>query len=785
MAEKSSEERLADLLSRGVDSTAAKTASVSSKMYNSLITALTLANNPTDAKEIALINSGVNKISPRVGHKGRELLWKSIADGRVSSNARLEAAMGFLGAVYQVDSNNVKVEEGDVEIDIKGFEEAAGVGVVVGKEEIERAVEKEIEKNREELVERRYHFGVNKLLGPVIKVLRFAEGKEVLVVLNRKVEELLGPKTEKDLVKPAKKKKKAKAKKAGGVQGNGVVKGKGKEGVNLDEGKEEPVDPFEGIPSNMTGRALDSLMNSPALMEKHKKATGGKIITRFPPEPNGYLHVGHAKAMFLDFGYARKMNGECILRFDDTNPVTEKTEYIDSIVETVKWMGHSPTRITYSSDYFTELYQLGKELIRRGKAYVCHQSSEEMKRDRETKTESPWRDRDSGESLRLFEDMKKGKYGEGEATLRMKIDMKSANPVMRDPIAYRVKHAPHPRTGDTWCIYPSYDYTHCIVDSLEWITHSLCTLEFEIRRDSYYWLLEALDLYRPYVWEFSRLNVTHTIMSKRRLLHLVKENRVRGWDDPRMPTLMGMRRRGYPSTALNRFCAAIGVSRAKNIISYNTLEYWIRTELDSTAPRAFMVLKPLKVTITNFKEEETLEAPNHPKKSELGIRKLSFTKEVYINSSDFRKEDSKGYYGLAPGKVAMLRHAYPITVDSMVTDDNGIVTELKATCDYDKSVKPKGVLHWVSGKASKAEVRLYNHLFKTEDVSTLDKATWLDDINPDSEVVVENALIEESLTSAKTGDKFQFERTGYFVCDQDSTLEKKVFNLTVSLRESR
>eukprot|EP00172_Hildenbrandia_rubra_P001080 Plantae.Rhodophyta-Hildenbrandia_rubra.ctg16458.p1 GENE.Plantae.Rhodophyta-Hildenbrandia_rubra.ctg16458~~Plantae.Rhodophyta-Hildenbrandia_rubra.ctg16458.p1 ORF type:complete len:616 (-),score=108.55 Plantae.Rhodophyta-Hildenbrandia_rubra.ctg16458:1042-2622(-) len=526
-------------------------------------------------------------------------------------------------------------------------------------------------------------------------------------------------------------------------------------------------------------------MNTPALMEKHKKATGGKIVTRFPPEPNGYLHVGHAKAMFLDFGYARKMDGDCVLRFDDTNPETEKTEYIDSIIEMVKWMGHTPTKITYSSDYFGGLFELGKKLIRRGKAFICHQSSEEMSRDRKAKVDSPWRERDPEESLRLFEDMKKGKYAEGEATLRMKIDMQSVNPVMRDPIAYRVKHAPHPRTRDKWCIYPSYDYTHCIVDSLEWITHSLCTLEFEIRRDSYYWLLEALDLYRPYVWEFSRLNITHTIMSKRKLLFLVNEKRVRGWDDPRMPTLTGMRRRGYPYKALNKFCAAIGISRAKNIISYGTLEYWIRADLDPTVPRAFAVLKPLKVTITNFKSEEKLIAPNHPKKDELGSRKISFTETVYINETDFRKEDKKGYYGLAPGKTAMLRYAYPITVDDVVCNEKGAVTELKATCDYGKTVKTKGVLHWVSNKAHSAEIRLYDDLFLAEDPGTLDKSKWLENLNPESEVILETALIEESLESAKAGDRFQFERTGYFICDVDSTEDKKVFNLTVSLKDSR
>lgn len=694
------------------------------------------------------------------------MLYDAIADGRVNDTPHVEAAAAWLVARYK--GGDVKVTEDSVNISLEQFETAAGVGVIVTDQDVEKAVENAIEKERAKLIEMRYRFNVGVLQRGVMEELRFADGKSVNLVIRTRVEALLGPKTEADMKKPPKVKK-AKAKKP-------------KEKVPA-AGMVETADPYAGIPNKFDARGLASAENSPDLIGLHKKNTGGRVVCRFPPEPNGYLHVGHAKAMFIDFGYAKKMGGYCLLRFDDTNPTAEKEEYFGAIKEMVRWMGHEPEKITYSSDYFEQLYELAVELIKRGKAYVCHQTGDEIARDRKVGVESPFRNRSAEENVKCFEDMRRGKYSEGEATLRMKIDMQHTNLVMRDPVAYRIMHVPHPHVGDKWCMYPSYDYTHCLVDSLEWVTHSLCTLEFEVRRDSYYWLLEALDLYRPFVWESARLNLEYTVMSKRKLKHLVTGALVRGWDDPRMPTLAGMRRRGYTPSALNRFCSAIGISRATNMIGMHVLEHWVRTEHDANARRVMAVLKPLKVTIQNFRGEEKLSVANHPKNESMGSREVLLTEHVYIEQSDFRMEDEKGYYGLAPGKSAMLRYAYPIKVID-VKKDGEVAVELIVEMDYEKSVKPKGVLHWVGESGERFEARKYSTLFKSRDPAGLED-DWLKDINPESEVVVKNAIIEPGISNAAMRTTFQFERIGYFTVDDDSKAGKGVFNMTVSLRDSR
>ncbi len=773
-----------ELTALGIEERLAKTAGASQKTFSALRAGLRAAgvgdwgpDPTTDAGKgtAALVYIAVTKIAAApVGDKGKDILFRAIGEGKVDTAPKAEAAATFIAKFYRglkadVPNASVRVTEDDVNIDVAEFEKAAGVGVVVTEEGVVKAVDTALDRNGKEIMEMRYRFNTGQMQKGIMEELRFADGKLVSKLIKEKVEAMLGPRTEADNAKP-KKVKKAKAPKVAKV---------------VEEGTEERADPFEGIPSRFDARGLASAENTPELIELHKKMTGGKVVCRFPPEPNGYLHVGHAKAMFIDFGYAKKMGGDCILRYDDTNPVVEKTEYIKSIEEMCRWMGHSPTRITYSSEYFHELYELAVELIKRGKAFVCFQTGDEIKRDREKKIDSPDRNRSVEENLSLFDDMRKGKFAEGEATLRMKIDMQHDNPCMRDPVAYRIIYAPHPHIGDEWCIYPSYDYTHCLVDSLEWITHSLCTLEFEIRRDSYYWLLEALDLYRPFVWEFARLNLAYTMMSKRKLKQLVDENYVSGWDDPRMPTLSGMRRRGYPATALNRFCSAVGASRGTNVIGMHVLEHWIRADLDPRAPRVLAVLRPLKLTITNFRGEETLKIRNHPKNEALGEREVTLTKVVYIERTDFRTVDSSTYYGLAPGKTAMLRYAYPVTVDKVNTDAAGEVTELFGTFDYQKSVKPKGVLHWVNESAPKVEVRLYNRLFKSENPAGL-RDEWLSDLNPESEVILKDARIEKAGAEAKKGDSFQFERNGYFVVDNTlSTGEHPVFNMTVSLRDSR
>lgn len=781
-------DRTAILEALGLDSRLATTTAAAAKTTNILLSALECAGisagSPSGAKA-SLVHTAVTKLGPSIGLPARDILLRAIKEERVTDVPHVEAASAWLVRFCkEKGTDSVPTQE--------EFDEAAGVGVVVTADDMQAAVAKALADVHEELVQKRYRFNTGVLQRQVMEKLRFAEGKTVNSLIRKGVEDILGPKTEQDMAKPPKvKKQKNKDKSAeASAQANGASKQTNQTLVN-----EPPADPFEAVPSRFDARDLKSAENTPELIELQKKMTGGKIVTRFPPEPNGYLHVGHAKAMFIDFGYAKKMDGECVLRFDDTNPVAEKTEYIDAIKEMVEWMTYKPTRVTFSSDYFEQLYDLAMELIRRGKAYICHQTGDEISRDRKEGIESPYRNREVDENMRLFSDMRKGKYGEGEATLRMKIDMQHANLAMRDPVAYRVIHSPHPHVGDKWCIYPSYDFTHCIVDSLEWITHSLCTLEFEVRRDSYYWLLEALDLYRPYVWESARLNLEHTVMSKRKLKHLVTEGVVRGWDDPRMPTLVGMRRRGYTPSALNRFCAAIGVSRSTNMIGLHVLEHWVRSEHDAQAPRVMAVLKPLRVSIRNFRKNvdgsdanEVCTAPIHPKDPSRGTRSICLTSTVYIEQSDFRSVDEKSYYGLAPGKTAMLRYAYPITVVEVRYDENNEnpkPIELIVDMDYEKSVKPKGVLHWVGHEdTTPFEARLYNKLFKSADPSSL-RDDWLDDVNPDSEVIIDGCLIEGGCKNMSVGSTVQFERTGYFTVDQDATFEKMVFNMTVSLRDSR
>ncbi|KAK4399962.1 Glutamine--tRNA ligase [Sesamum angolense] len=532
--------------------------------------------------------------------------------------------------------------------------------------------------------------------------------------------------------------------------------------------------------------------NSKEILDKHLKVTGGKVFTRFPPEPNGYLHIGHAKAMFVDFGLAKERGGCCYLRYDDTNPEAEKKEYIDHIEEIVGWMGWEPFKITYTSNYFQQLYKLAVELIRRGRAYVDHQTPDEIKEYREKKMNSPWRDRPTEESLKLFDDMKRGMIEEGKATLRMKQDMQSDNFNMYDLIAYRIKFTPHPHAGDKWCIYPSYDYAHCIVDSLENVTHSLCTLEFETRRASYYWLLDALGLYQPYVWEYSRLNITNAVMSKRKLNRLVTERWVDGWDDPRLMTLAGLRRRGVTASSINAFVRGIGITRSDcSMIRLDRLEYHIREELNKTAARTMVVLNPVKVVITNMDASimdlDAKKWPDAPADDASSFYKVPFSKVVYIEQSDFRMKDSKDYYGLAPGKSVLLRYAFPIKCTEVILGDNQSILEIRAEYDPLKKTKPKGVLHWVSESSPgviplKVEVRLFDKLFISENPAELDD--WLGDLNPHSKVVVTDAYAVPSLRNAAIGDRFQFERLGYFVVDKDSSPEKLVFNRTVTLRDS-
>jgi glutaminyl-tRNA synthetase len=528
----------------------------------------------------------------------------------------------------------------------------------------------------------------------------------------------------------------------------------------------------------------------------------GKVYTRFPPEPNGYLHIGHAKSICINFGLAEKHKGQCNLRFDDTNPVKEDLEYVDSIMEDVKWLGFNwEGAPRYASDYFGLLYEFAIKLIKEGNAYVCEQTAEQIKEYKGTPTEagkeSPWRNRPIEQNLELFERMRKGEFEEGKYLLRAKIDMASPNMHMRDPILYRIKYAEHHRTGSTWCIYPMYDFTHGQSDFFEGITHSICTLEFEVHRPLYYWFLDQLTDgdYKPRQIEFNRLNLTYTIMSKRKLLQLVQENLVCGWDDPRMPTICGLRRRGYTPGSIRNFVERIGVTKVDGIIDVALLEHSIREDLNKKAIRVMGVLEPIKVVITNYPEdrEEFLDAVNNPEDESMGTRKIAFTRELYIEQDDFMENPPKGFFRLSPGTEVRLRYAYFIKCNEVVKDSDGHVIELRCTYDPDSKGgkapdgrKVKATLHWVSVKHSvEAEVRLYDRLFTVEDPSgDKEGKDFKEFINPDSLKVLGNAKLELYIRQAQLGDKFQFERKGYFCVDKESTERLPVFNRTVSLKDS-
>ncbi|MDU4565358.1 MAG: glutamine--tRNA ligase [Haemophilus parainfluenzae] len=548
---------------------------------------------------------------------------------------------------------------------------------------------------------------------------------------------------------------------------------------------------LENAENTRTHNFITQIIDEDLASGKHKS-----VHTRFPPEPNGYLHIGHAKSICLNFGLAKEYNGLCNLRFDDTNPVKEDVEYVDSIKEDVQWLGFKwEGEPRYASDYFDALYGYAIELIKKGLAYVDELSPEEMREYRGTLTEpgknSPYRDRSVEENLALFERMKNGEFAEGTLSLRAKIDMASPFMVMRDPVLYRIKFASHHQTGDKWCIYPMYDFTHCISDAIERITHSLCTLEFQDNRRLYDWVLENISIERPlpHQYEFSRLNLEGTLTSKRKLLKLVNDGIVDGWNDPRMPTISGLRRRGYTPASLREFCRRIGVTKQDNVVEYSALEACIREDLNENAPRAMAVIDPVRVVIENFEGEETLTAPNHPNRPELGERQLPFTKELYIDRADFREEANKQYKRLVLGKEVRLRNAYVIKAERVEKDANGEITTI--FCTYDPETlgknpadgrKVKGVIHWVSAVHNHpAEFRLYERLFTVPNPGAEDDIESV--LNPHS-LVVKHGFVEQSLAAAEAEKGYQFEREGYFYADsKDSRPEHLVFNLTVSLKE--
>lgn len=520
-----------------------------------------------------------------------------------------------------------------------------------------------------------------------------------------------------------------------------------------------------------------------------------QIVTRFPPEPNGYLHLGHAKSICLNFGLANDYNGKTNLRFDDTNPVTEETEYVDNIKSDVRWLGFDWANELYASDYFDQLYEFAVKLISKGLAYVDDSTSEEIALQKGTPTkpgtDNEFRSRSVEENLKLFEEMKVGKYQDGAKVLRAKIDMKHVNMLMRDPLIYRIKHAHHHRTGDKWCIYPMYDFAHGQSDAIEGVTHSICTLEFVPHRELYDWFIEKLEIFPSKQYEFARLNMTYTMMSKRKLLQLVNEKHVNGWDDPRMPTISAMRRRGFTPESIRDFCERIGVAKRDNLIDFGLLEFCVRDHLNKVALRRMMVLDPIKVVITNYEsdKEELLPSENNPEDDAAGSRDLPFCKELYIERDDFMENPPKKYFRLFPGGMVRLKSAYIIQCDEVIKNASGEVVELR--CTYfpesksgsdNSGLKVKGVIHWVSAKhAIPAEVRLYDRLFNTEDLGTIDD-DFTNHLNPES-LKVQRAYAEPELVNAETKDRFQFMRIGYFCLDLDSTKDKLVFNRTTTLRD--
>ena len=523
-----------------------------------------------------------------------------------------------------------------------------------------------------------------------------------------------------------------------------------------------------------------------------------RVHTRFPPEPNGYLHIGHAKSICLNFGIAKKYNGKCNLRFDDTNPLKEEVEYVESIIDDVKWLGFKwDDKPLYASDYFDKMFDYAVELIKQGNAYVCDLSSDEVRNRRGTLTkpgiESPFRGRSVSENLDLFLRMRAGEFQDGEKTLRAKIDVQHSNLNMRDPVMYRILHAEHHRTGNTWCIYPMYDWAHGLEDSIENITHSICTLEFEDHRPLYDWYLNCLNVYHPQQIEFARLNLNYTIMSKRKLKRLVDEGHVDGWSDPRMPTISGLRRRGYTPESIKNFSDAIGVTKRDAIVDVAKLENSLREDLNKKAPRVMGVLEPIKVIITNYPDNEIeyLDAKNNPEDESAGKRKLAFSKEIFIDKNDFMEDPPKKFFRLSPGKEVRLKFAYYIVCENVIKNDNGEITEIH--CSYDPDTKGgmsedgrkvRGTLHWVSTQECiEAEVRLYDRLFMSDNPEN--NGNFFDDLNPESLSIIKKAKLESSLSTASTETIYQFERTGYFIKDsKDSSVNNPIFNRAVSLRDS-
>uniref|UniRef100_A0A2R5LM75 Probable glutamine--tRNA ligase n=1 Tax=Ornithodoros turicata TaxID=34597 RepID=A0A2R5LM75_9ACAR len=742
---------------------------LSQSLFEAILEAERHLVGPMSKSKGTLLYNAVTKIKSQIsGHL--PLLVRYIAEGKLDSELKLSAALEFLLA------------HPEPPLDVAAFDEFSGVGVQVTPDQIEKAVEETLGDHREALLKKRYQFNMGILLAEARKKLRFAEGKFIKNEVDLQVLHLLGPKTEADLAAKTVKQRKldnsvvlsvdAHPEEQEECSGASTMEELFRNKVHLHKpGENHKTDGYVITPKTM------------AHLRNHLKITGGKVRTRFPPEPNGILHIGHAKAINVNFGYARVFDGLCFLRYDDTNPEKEEERFFSGIQDMVQWLGYEPSRVTHASDYFKDLYSLAVKLIQRGLAYVCHQSAEEMKGM--DPAPSPYRTRSVQENLRLFEDMRKGKYAEGEATLRMRVTLEEGK---QDPVAYRIRYVPHIRTKDTWCIYPTYDFTHCLCDSLEHITHSLCTKEFQSRRSSYYWLCNAVDVYCPVQWEYSRLNLNYTVVSKRKIAKLIEEGIVRDWDDPRLYTLSALRRRGVPPEAVNTFCAKLGLTGSQSSVDPSMLDACVRDVLNCTAPRAMCVVEPLKVVITNAPSGQSkVTVPDYPSEPERGSHTITLSEVIYIEQSDFRETpNDKGYRRLTPKQSVGLRHAgLVISLLQVIKDELGEPKELRVTCQpaTDKN-KPRAFIHWVSDPLI-CEVRLYDQLFFHENPEDPNEVSggFLSDCNKDAMVCCPNAMVDKSMAGINVLDKFQFERLGYFCVDQDTSPQKIVFNRTVTLKK--
>ncbi|XP_055939600.1 probable glutamine--tRNA ligase [Argiope bruennichi] len=757
------------LISIGLSEQKAKETAKNEKLCNQLIE---IINTATKYSPKGISKSTGNllykigtSIKPQIQSKV-ELLVKYVAEEKLNTEIKVNAAIKYL------------MDHTEENVDIKNFETASGVGISVSPEEIEKVVEKIIASHKEELLEKRYTFNMGILMAAARSELPFADGKWIKNEVDIQILDLLGPKDSSNNQKAAK--------------------------TKVKEKKKEATSSETEIPKEEEPRTITSMMkrlnfhkpgenyktdgyvitpNTMNLLKKHLEETKGQVRTRFPPEPNGILHIGHAKAVNINFGYAEAHGGLCILRYDDTNPEKEEEKYFNEILEMVRWLGYEPAMISHSSDYFDQLYEYACTLIKKDLAYVCHQKQEELKGF--NPPPSPWRNRPVEESLQLFQDMKNGKIGEGEATLRMKVTLEEGK---QDPVAYRIKFLPHHRTGNKWCIYPTYDFTHCLCDSIENITHSLCTKEFQSRRSSYYWLCNALDIYCPVQWEYGRLNMNYTVISKRKILKLISEGIIRDWDDPRLFTLTALRRRGVPAEAIQKFCVELGVTGAQSIVDPQMLEAHVRDVLNNTAPRTMAIVEPLKVRISlPCKTPIVIDVPDFPADPSRGHHKVTFSDVIYIDQSDFREIlPNNQYKRLTIGQPVGLRHAgYVISVTEVIKDGNNQIIEVQTIgTPVAVSKRPKAFIHWVSEPVT-CEVRLYERLFNHKNPEDAKEVPggFITDCNPNSLQCFKNAMVDKYVIGAKVYDKFQFERVGFFSVDPDSTPDKLVFNQTVSLKE--